>query len=58
MVKCVLEMTFERVVLGGIPIIEDLTAHDMTSNAPAVFIPLATEPVVTQHLGVEIMRLE
>lgn len=30
----------------------------MTSDAPTVFVPLAAEPVVSQHLCIKIMRLK
>lgn len=40
------------------PIVKDLTSHDMTTNSPAVFIALTAEPVVSQHLRIEIMCLE
>lgn len=39
----------------NIPVIKDLTSHDVTSYTPAVLIPLAAQPVMTQHLSVEIM---
>jgi hypothetical protein len=40
------------------PIIEDLTSHDMPSNTPAILPPLVSQPVVPEHLRIEIMRLE
>lgn len=30
----------------------------MATNAPAVLVPLTAEPVMTQHLRVEVMSLE
>lgn len=40
----------------GIPVIKDLTTHDMTTNSPAVLIPFATKPVVPQNLRVKVVR--
>jgi hypothetical protein len=42
---------------GIIPVIKYLTAHDMTPNSPAIFIPLLAEPIVTQHLRVKVVCL-
>ena len=42
----------------GLPVIEDLAAHDVAPDAPAVGVPLLAEPVVAQHLGVKVVRLE
>lgn len=41
-----------------LPVIEDLAAHDMPAHTPAVLPTLVPQPVVTQHLGVEVMCLE
>ncbi len=40
------------------PVVEDLAAHDVPSHAPAVLISRMTQPVVPEHLGVEVVRLE
>ncbi len=40
------------------PIIEYLAAHYVPAHAPAVLVAVLPEPVVAQHLGVEIVRLE
>lgn len=41
-----------------VPVIEDLTAHDMAAHAPAILPPLLPQPVVAQHLHVEVVDLE
>lgn len=40
------------------PVVEDLAAHDVPAHAPAVLVALVAQPVVPQHLGVEVVRLE
>ena len=40
------------------PIIKDLTPHNMPPHPPAVLVPLVPQPIMTQNLGVEIMRLK
>lgn len=40
------------------PVIKDLTPHDMPTNAPTVLIPLLPEPMVSQQLCIEVMRLK
>lgn len=40
------------------PVVEDLAAHDVPADAPAVLVALVAQPVVTQDLGVEVVRLE
>jgi len=40
------------------PVIENLTAHDMSAYAPAVLIALLVQPGVAQHLDIEIKDLE
>lgn len=40
------------------PIVKNLTSHDMTTNPPAVFVAFTPEPVVAQHLSIEIVCLE
>lgn len=40
-----------------IPVVEYLTAHDVSANTPAVFISFLAKPVVTQKLSVEVMGL-
>lgn len=40
------------------PIIKDLGPHDVTPYAPAVLIPLVPQPIVTEDLGVEVVRLK
>lgn len=45
--------------LGGVePVVEDLAAHDVAADAPAVFVALVAQPVVAQDLGVEVVSLE
>ena len=39
------------------PVVKDLTAHHMSSDTPAVIIPLVPEPVVSENLRVKIVRL-
>ena len=41
-----------------IPIIEDLTAHNVSPNTPAVLVALLCQPIVSQKLGVKIDCLE
>lgn len=41
-----------------IPVIKDLAAHDVPSDAPAVLITLVPQPIVPQDLGVKIVRLK
>lgn len=43
---------------NGAPIIKNLTAHNMPTNTPAILIPLLPEPMVSQQLGIKVMRLE
>lgn len=40
------------------PIVKDLTAHDVPANTPAVLVALLAQPIVTQDLGVKVVRLE
>lgn len=40
------------------PVIENLAAHHVSSNTPTVLITLMTEPVVTEHLSVKVVRFE
>lgn len=40
------------------PIIKDLTPHDVSPDPPAVFVPLVTQPIVTQYLRVKVVGLE
>lgn len=40
------------------PVIENLAAHYVAPNTPAVLVALMTKPVVTEHLGIKIVRLE
>ena len=40
------------------PVIENLTAHHVSSNTPAVLVALMAKPVVAEHLGIEIVCLE
>jgi hypothetical protein len=39
------------------PVVEDLATHDMSSHAPAVFVALLAQPVVTKDLRVKVMGL-
>ena len=41
-----------------VPIIENLTSQNMSSHPPAILIPLFDQPVVPQHVRVEIKHLE
>lgn len=40
------------------PIIENLTAHHMSANSPAIFVFLFDQPIMSQHLDIEIEDLE
>ncbi len=40
------------------PIVEDLTAHNMSANSPAIFILLFHQPCMAQHLDVEVKDLK
>lgn len=42
----------------NIPIVKYLTTHDMSTNSPAILIPLLPKPVVSQQLGVKVMRFK
>lgn len=44
-------------MMAGSPVVEDLAAHDVSPNAPAVLVALLAEPVVAEQLGVEVVRL-
>lgn len=45
--------------LGGVePVVEDLAAHDVAADSPAVLVALVAQPVVAQDLGVEVVGLE
>lgn len=50
----------DRIESGAkrIPVIEDLTAHDVTANPPTILVASVPQPVVTQDLCVEVMGLE
>jgi hypothetical protein len=39
------------------PVVEDLTSEHVSTHAPAVLVALLPQPVVTQHLGIEVVRL-
>lgn len=39
------------------PVVEDLGAHDVAADAPAGAVAAVAEPVVAQHLRVEVVRL-
>ena len=41
-----------------IPVIKNLTPHNMSTHSPAVLVPLMTKPVVPQKLGIKVMRLK
>ena len=40
------------------PVVKDLAAHDVAAYAPAVLVALVAQPVVAEHLGVKVVRLE
>jgi len=40
------------------PVIEDLTPHDMPTHAPTILILFLGQPVVSQHLNIEIEHLK
>lgn len=40
------------------PVIKDLAAHDVSPNTPAVGVALLAQPVVAEHLGVEVVGFE
>lgn len=40
------------------PVVKDLAAHDVPPDAPAVPVALVAQPVVTQHLGIEVVSLK
>lgn len=52
------DIVLEDEARGVEPVIEYLAAHYVPAHAPAVLVAVLPEPVVAQHLGVEIMRLE
>ena len=52
------DIVLEDEARGVEPVIEYLAAHYVPAYAPAVLVAVLPEPVVAQHLGVEIMRLE
>jgi hypothetical protein len=41
-----------------VPVIEDLTSHDMPSNSPAVLVLLLQQPIVPQKLNVKVVHFE
>lgn len=41
-----------------VPVIEDLTTHDVSPYAPAVLPSFLPQPVVSQNLNIKIMDLE
>ena len=43
---------------ANLPIIKDLTTHDVSSYAPAILIPFVTQPIMAEHLSIEVMRLK
>jgi hypothetical protein len=43
---------------SGLPIVEDLAAHDVPADAPAVLIALVAKPIMAQNLGIEVVRLK
>ena len=43
---------------GNIPIIEYLTSHHVSPNAPAILIVLLRQPRMTKHLNIEVKYLE
>jgi hypothetical protein len=43
---------------GVEPVVEDLAAHDVAADAPAVGVALVAEPVVAEDLDVEVVGLE
>jgi hypothetical protein len=46
---------YQRVCL---PVIKDLTSHNVPPNTPAILVSLANQPVVSQNLGIKVMDLE
>lgn len=42
----------------NLPIVEDLAAHDVPTYTPAVLPTLAPQPIVAEHLRVEVVCLE
>jgi hypothetical protein len=55
---CYMKLVIATCQKGIIPVIKYLTAHDMTPNSPAIFIPFLTEIIVTQHLRVKVVCFE
>lgn len=41
-----------------VPVVKDLAAHNVAADAPAVGVALVAQPVVTEHLGVKVVRLK
>jgi hypothetical protein len=46
---------YQRVCL---PVIKDLTSHNVPPNTPAILVSLANQLVVSQNLGIKVMDLE
>lgn len=40
------------------PVVKDLTTHNMPSHTPTVLIALVPQPIMTQHLGIVVVRLK
>lgn len=53
-----IDVVLEDEARGVKPVVKDLAAHDVPADAPAVGVPLVTQPIMTQNLGVEVVRLE
>ena len=46
-----------RLVYSKLPVVKDLASHYVAAHAPAVLVPLLAQPVVPEHLDVEVMDL-
>lgn len=47
-----------KVLMLDEPVIENLTAHNMPPDPPAVLVALVPQPMVSQQLCIKVMRLE
>lgn len=41
-----------------LPVVKDLTPNHVSSHTPAVCVSLMPQPIVPQHLSIEVVRLE
>jgi hypothetical protein len=45
-------------IMENLPVVENLTSHDMPPNTPAIRVSLIHQPVMSKNLDVEIVNLK